>query len=358
MSSSFESNKSTTMPAGGWIPSKAIITGGHEVGGLTSFAESLSEGFTQLGIPSEVLQPMKILPRLKELRDPQVLKILSTQAIFSAPFARSAICITHGIPTAGVIGWKKFAGHLLADFIANHSNGVQLATVSYYSADLLRAVLGLRIDCVIHNPIRSCYLETPVVRASECNLITYAGRLHPVKNLHLLLPAILDALDRCPAMRACIIGDGPERARLEAIAAAHPRVDFTGAMNATAVRDRLRSTKLFISGCTTEALGITYLEALSQGCNVIMPAGGGGLEIALELIGGQIQLIPLSMERERITKAILHSLAFDGQVIDVSNYSPKSRALAYIEAIRRFRLESVSDGSGRTPALTSPSQEA
>jgi len=41
-------------------PEKVLITAGHEVGGLTAFAEGLSEGFTALGIPSEARKPSSI----------------------------------------------------------------------------------------------------------------------------------------------------------------------------------------------------------------------------------------------------------------------------------------------------------
>ena len=68
-------------------PEKVLITAGHEVGGLTAFAEGLSEGFTALSIPSEVISPNEIFKRWRDLRDAKVLKILSTSAMFAAPFA-------------------------------------------------------------------------------------------------------------------------------------------------------------------------------------------------------------------------------------------------------------------------------
>src|SRR5712692_10721177 len=89
------------------VPSRVLITGGREVGGLTAFAEGLSEGFTVLGIPSEVISPNEIFKRWRDLRDAKVLKILSTTAVFAAPFARRAICMAHGFPRADAQGWTR-----------------------------------------------------------------------------------------------------------------------------------------------------------------------------------------------------------------------------------------------------------
>jgi len=55
-------------------PEKVLITGGREVGGLTAFAAGLSEGFTALGILSEVVSPGQIFKRWRDLRDPSYLR--------------------------------------------------------------------------------------------------------------------------------------------------------------------------------------------------------------------------------------------------------------------------------------------
>ena len=59
------------------LPTKVLITGGREVGGLSTFAEGLREGFAELGVPAEIVRPSRILSHWRELRDPGVLKILS-----------------------------------------------------------------------------------------------------------------------------------------------------------------------------------------------------------------------------------------------------------------------------------------
>ena len=312
------------------LPKKVLITGGREVGGLTSFAEALAEGFSQLDIPAEVIPPARIWSRWRELRDPGTLKILSTTAIFAVPFGRHAICVTHGYPGAAFLGWAKFLGHVCADRLAVWSPQARFVTVSHYAAIHLEGILTLKPDAVIPNPIKGAFLEPFDSVVEQRRYITFAGRLHSTKNIHLLLPAILEILNQQPELEALIVGDGPEREMLENLAAGYPRVHFTGSLDSLELRARLRQTRVFVSGCTHEALGIAYLEALSQGCNVAMPACGGGIEIAPELIGGRIQLMPLPLESGTIRIAIARALEHQNCVLNLDRYSPKAAALAYL----------------------------
>lgn len=290
------------------IPSKVLITGGHEIGGVDSFARSLSEGFESLGIPSEIIPPSRIFSRWRDLQDPEVLKILSTTGVFAAPFARRAICVAHGFPRADAQGWAKLLAIVASFKIANRCSGTQLVSVSNYSAAHLRSIFNLRVDGVVHNALKSMFLEPFDSSVQHRNYVTYLGRLHPVKNLERILPTIRDLVKETPGLRACFIGDGDQRAALENSLGGDPDFEFTGALDSTAVRDWLRRTRVFVSGCETEAFGISYLEALSQGCSVVMPACGGGLEVAPELIGDRIHLLPLSFDRDETMAALRRAL--------------------------------------------------
>lgn len=314
------------------IPDKVLLTGGRETGGLTSFAEALSEGFAELGIAAEVIPPNHIWSRWRDLRDPRMLKILSTTAIFAAPFATRAVCVSHGYPSPAFLGWRKFFGHVCADRLAILSPEARFITVSQYSAVHLEAALALKVDAVIPNPIKRAFLEPSNHTAEERRFITFAGRLHPDKNIHLLLPAMINVLDGKPELEVLVIGDGPQRELLKSMTAGNPRVHFTGTLDSLELRSRLRQTRVFASGCAYEALGIAYLEALSQGCNLAMPACGGGLEIAPELIGNRIQLMPLPLECNSIRSAMERALEHPNGDVDLESYSPKSVAKAYLAA--------------------------
>lgn len=311
-------------------PEKVLITGGREVGGLTAFAMGLSEGFAALGIPSEVIPPQDVFRRWWELRDPGVLKILSTTAVFAAPIARRAICVAHGFPRVDVAKWAKAAGIFASYKAARVHSGTKLVAVSDYVASQLRCLFNVRVEGVIRNPVRSCFLEQ-AEEAAERRYVTYVGRILPAKNLHRLLPAMRDLQSENPGLRICIIGDGPQLESLRVSFGAEPAIEFAGNLEPLEVRKRLRQTKVFVSGNEMEPFGITYLEALSQGCAVAMPASGGGVEIALDHVGTQVQLFPLSFERREVLSALRRAFHSSTTSVSLSGYDPKAVAGAYLE---------------------------
>lgn len=316
-------------------PSKVLITGGREVGGLASFAEALREGFSELGIPAEIIAPSRILSHWRELRDPNVLNILSTTAVFAAPFARRTICVAHGFPRADVQGWLKLAGIVSSFKVAEACS--QLVAVSHYTAIHLRTIFNLRVDAVIHNPLNPTFLQESREGNPERSYVTFVGRLHPSKKLDRLLPAICDLVDETLGLDACIIGEGESRAALERSVKGNPRIAFKGSVSSESVRYWLRRTRLFVSGCETEALGICYLEALSQGCIVAMPACGGGLEIAPDEIGKSVRLLPLSLDRPEVLQALRNALLFESRALSLTRFHAKTVASSYltVDSLRR-----------------------
>jgi glycosyltransferase involved in cell wall biosynthesis len=312
------------------LPKRVLITGGREVGGLRAFAEGLREGFLELGIHADIIPPSEILSRWRDLRDPSVLKILSTAAVFAAPFARRAICMAHALPRPDVQGCLKTLAILASFKLTNLSLDCPLVAVSDYVAVHLRAIYGLRVDAVIHNPLQSLFCE-PWESPEPRNYLTYVGRLVPAKNLHRLLPIMQQLLKGDPELRVCIIGDGQQRRELEASVQGEPRIEFAGTLDALSVRAYLRKTNVFVSGCETEALGLGYVEALSQGCAVAMPACGGGLEIAPALIGSRIQLLPLSFQGGEVLDVLQRAAKSTNGSVPFDAYMPGAVAAKYLK---------------------------
>src|SRR5690348_12405650 len=124
-------------------PSKVLITGGHYLGGVASFAEGLRQGFSERDIEAEVIPPAEIYKRPRALRDPGILKILSSTAVFAASLARRTICVSHGVPRGDYMGAAKAGGLIVSLKIANRSSGAQLVAVSHYTASTLRAIFNI-----------------------------------------------------------------------------------------------------------------------------------------------------------------------------------------------------------------------
>lgn len=315
------------------FPARVLITGGDLEGGLSSFAEGLREGLLELGIAVEIVSPGRLLMRWRDLRDPDVLKILSTGAVFAVPFARRSICVAHGFPRADAQGWIKLLAILLSLKLADRCS--QLVAVSNYVAVHLRTIFDLRVAAVIPNPLRGLFRQSDGTNAPTRDCLTYVGRLHPAKRLDRIFPAICALVEETPGLRGCIIGDGALRDSLQSQARKNPRIQFHGPLAPQHVREWLQRTRVFVSGCETEALGIAYLEALSQGCVVAMPACGGGLEIAPAQIGGSIRLLPLSLDHNEVMAVLREALSAPACTATLAGFEPSSIALRYLEADRR-----------------------
>jgi len=338
-------------------PDRILISGGRETGGVESFAEGLRHGFAEFGIPVDIVSPARVLARRPDLADPRVLKILSTTAVFAAPFARRTLCMAHGVPRADAQGWGRLASIIASFKLANRCSGVQLVAVSHYTAATLKAVFDVRTDAVVYNPAKPLYLEPPPAIGEERNYVTYVGRLIRAKNLHRILPAVRGLLGEVPGLRMCIIGTGQERANLEAMAAGDPRIEFRGVIDDEAVREQLRRTRIFVSGNEVEGFGIAYLEAMAQGCIVCMPACGGGLEIAPRQVGSSVQLLPLSWDYAEMSAVLRRALHQSWAPIPVEEFTVTAAARGYLDVDARFlpNGKTAPGGRGNTSiAMTLP----
>jgi glycosyltransferase involved in cell wall biosynthesis len=75
-----------------------------------------------------------------------------------------------------------------------------------------------------------------------------------------------------------VVGEGPERGSLEALAARlgiADRVTFLGALDREALAAEYRSAGLFVLPSLREGFGVVLLEALASGTPVVATASGG-----------------------------------------------------------------------------------
>ncbi len=239
------------------------------------------------------------------------------------------------------MGWGNSLAKLLSYRFTKWRSSAHLIAVSDYVAQHMNDVFDVTIDGVIQDPINKFFLEKRSDDLEQRSFITFVGRLVRCKNVDKLLPAICDLLDAYPDLRCCIVGDGPERPALERSVIGRARIEFAGTRERDFVRKQLRRSKVFVSGAANEGLGITYLEALSQGCSVVMPASGGGLEIALDHIGNGVHLMPMSLERCTVVSALRAALRSSPAPFPIEKHTPMAVASDYLQLDRSFSAESV-----------------
>ncbi|HEX6252373.1 MAG TPA: glycosyltransferase [Gemmatimonadaceae bacterium] len=115
--------------------------------------------------------------------------------------------------------------------------------------------------------------------SSECVLCT-VGSLVPWKGHADLIRAFGLAVQRVPALRLVLVGDGPERRALEQLAGdlgVGERVTFAGFT--TDVPGILRACDVYVHAARDEALGVAILEAMAAGKPVVATAVGGVRDI-------------------------------------------------------------------------------
>ena len=103
----------------------------------------------------------------------------------------------------------------------------------------------------------------------------YAGRLVPYKRVDIIIEVFKKLRDK----RLLIVGDGPQRKRLESMAASNIR--FTGFVGGKEIADLFNRAQCFLNA-NVEDFGIALVEAQAAGCPVIALGQGGALETVIE----------------------------------------------------------------------------
>ncbi|TMB46918.1 MAG: glycosyltransferase family 4 protein, partial [Chloroflexi bacterium] len=120
---------------------------------------------------------------------------------------------------------------------------------------------------IVPNGIDTPDLHALPIRAPAPSVV-YLGRLVAQKRLELLLEAVAEIGERWPSLRVTIVGDGPERPRLERLAAQlklEQRVRFTGWVSNEERSRLLGAAWLLVTPSAAEGWGLAVIEANAMG---------------------------------------------------------------------------------------------
>jgi glycosyltransferase involved in cell wall biosynthesis len=135
---------------------------------------------------------------------------------------------------------------------------------------------------VVYNGVDPELFSPASDQTSDVPIILSVGNLIPIKGHELLVRSVASLADEFPSLTLEIIGDGPERSRLQALARQLQiggRVRFLGRRSRQQVAESMRRCTLFALPSRFEGLGCVYLEAMSTGKPVIGCRGQGIAEI-------------------------------------------------------------------------------
>lgn len=142
------------------------------------------------------------------------------------------------------------------------------------------------IHCGI-NP--SAYTPRAAPRDDNEVRLLFVGRLAPVKGIDVLLEALGRLLPERPELKLTIVGDGPERARLEALATQlGDHVSFVGYKSQTEVADFMSTTDIYVLPSFAEGVPVALMEAMASEVPVIATSVGGVGELVEDGVHGHL----------------------------------------------------------------------
>jgi 1,2-diacylglycerol 3-alpha-glucosyltransferase len=113
-------------------------------------------------------------------------------------------------------------------------------------------------------------------------VIISVGRLAQEKNWQVVLEAIQKISGKHPELRMVIIGDGPEKDNLQALASElgiSERVAFTGELPFSEIPSYLKAADVFTFASITETQGLVTMEAMAAGLPVVAVDASGTRDI-------------------------------------------------------------------------------
>ena len=167
----------------------------------------------------------------------------------------------------------------------------RVTAISSYTAAELKELVDVPVDVIPYGAA----LPSPAVRAAARSpdapsTVLFVGRLVERKGVAHLIEA-LARLRQSSRARLVVVGDGPERPRLEALARSRglgDRVTFRGKISDADLQQAYRDTDVLVLPSVvdargdTEGLGVVLLEAMGYGVPVIASRIGGIVDIVTD----------------------------------------------------------------------------
>jgi glycosyltransferase involved in cell wall biosynthesis len=190
--------------------------------------------------------------------------------------------------------WDRSTAHRVDAFVAN-SRFVAGRIGRYYN----------RKASVLHPPVDTQFF-TPGDAAPPLPYFLVVSALVPYKRIDVAI----QAADRL-GVRLKIIGTGPDRARLQALAG--PTVEFAGSVDPSSLRDAYRRAQALVLPAE-EDFGIAPVESMACGRPVVALGRGGALETVVPGVTGYLVADATPALFAEAMQTVMHT-SFDARVL-------------------------------------------
>lgn len=299
--------------------------------------------------------------------------IIHTHTPFSVGWNATYAARKLQIPLVGThhTFFDHYLKHIHLDFSWARNLSWKL-TVRYYNyCDTItsptRSLEQALIEHGLHRPVgrvpnvldTELFAPPPHQKNTNTHTIVHMGRLSYEKSIHDVIAASAHIMKHLPNTRLVLIGDGPERGKLEALtrelSIANQTV-FTGYVYGQNLVHALRQGDVFITGSKSENMPLAILEAMAVGLPIVAVRSLGLEEILmdgenayltdpdqpLELADAALTLLQNNTLREKFaaaSRALSRAYSQDAvinRVIDlytrtISEFAAKNRATFFPE---------------------------
>jgi glycosyltransferase involved in cell wall biosynthesis len=188
--------------------------------------------------------------------------------------------------------WRARAGELLERRLAPPLyRGTRVVTLSNSSRREIVDMLGLRPELVsVVRPGVDRRFAPGGTRAPQ-PLVIAVGRLVQVKRFDLLMDVLAEVRRSVPNLRAVIVGEGYERARLEAhrrAVGAEEWLELPGHMDDDGLLELYRRAWVVTSTSQREGWGMTVSEAAACGTPAVVSRIAGHVDAVEDGVSGQV----------------------------------------------------------------------
>jgi glycosyltransferase involved in cell wall biosynthesis len=174
----------------------------------------------------------------------------------------------------------------------------ELAVLSDFLQDEFEKNHGIRPGHVVPPGINSKQFGKEILK-KDIDIVA-AGSLIPLKQYDIFIEAIAEVRKQVPGLTAMLIGEGPEKSKLQSLIAKHElesNIILTGELSHADTLKMMQRTKIFLHPSSYEGFGIVCLEALCAGAHVISFVKPMHTEIInWHIASGQQDMIQKSIE--------------------------------------------------------------
>lgn len=203
------------------------------------------------------------------LADRKARRLLASSDVISTHFRVDSELFSFWARRKGVPSVFHAQGANLGNWFKIFDRSTRYVGVGELARASLEAKSGIKMHATVHPGIPEQLLARPRREADE---VLFVGRLQPSKRADWAIRVFERITKDFPSLALTIVGDGPSRKDLEALAAelgVRERVRFTGEIPHEKVWDHYSRAKVLLVPSALESYSLVPLEAMAAGCPVI-----------------------------------------------------------------------------------------